>query len=92
VEQANSATFYAATGCSACHKTGYHGRTAIHEVLIPDDRLREAVAAGASTQSIRQAAVAAGMRTMLACGVEKAARGITTVEEVLRVVPLRPDK
>jgi type II secretory ATPase GspE/PulE/Tfp pilus assembly ATPase PilB-like protein len=32
------------------------------------------------------------MRTMLACGVEKAARGITTVEEVLRVVPLRPDK
>lgn len=92
MDRIDNATFYVATGCTACHKTGYRGRTAIHEVLIPDDQVRELVAAGASTERIRKAAIAAGMRTMLACGIEKAARGITTVEEVLRVVPLRPDK
>jgi type II secretory ATPase GspE/PulE/Tfp pilus assembly ATPase PilB-like protein len=87
IERMDGVTFYAAAGCSTCHRTGYRGRTAIHEVLIPDDRVREAVAAGATTELIHEAAVAAGMRTRLACGIQKAAQGITTIEEVLRVAP-----
>jgi len=84
-------TFYAPIGCEACQGTGYRGRTAIHEVLVPHDRVREAVAASADLASIRNAALAAGMRPMLINGLEKAARGITSVQEVCRVVPHGPN-
>ena len=85
------ATFYAPNGCDACLHTGYRGRTAIHEVLIPDDAVRKAVTDNPDEAAIRRAAVAAGMRTLLVAGLEKAARGITSVQEVLRVVgPERP--
>ena len=81
------ATFFAPKGCDACLHTGYRGRTAIHEVLIPDDGVRKAVSDNADEAAIRQAALAAGMRTLLVAGLEKAARGITSVQEVLRVAP-----
>ena len=84
------ATFYAPKGCPACHQTGYRGRTAIHEILIPDAAVRKAVSDNADEAAIRRAALAAGMRPLLICGLEKAVRGITSVEEVLRVVPQRP--
>jgi len=79
-------------GCDACKGTGFRGRIAIHEILIPDDRVRQAVAAGSDVAAIRNAALAAGMRPMLQCGLEKAARGITTVQEVCRVVPYGPNE
>jgi len=80
------AEFHSSVGCEACNGTGYRGRTAIHEVLLVDEGVRRAVAESGELADIRQAALAAGMRTMLECGMEKAARGITTVEEVLRVI------
>ena len=86
------ATFYAARGCDACNGWGYRGRTCIHEILIPDDAVKRALADGADLPTLRDAAKAAGMRTMLECGIEKAARGITTVQEVLRVVPHGPNE
>ena len=79
-------TFYGPAGCGACG-AGYRGRTAIHEILVMDDRVRRAVADGADFAALREAARESGMKTMLADGLEKAARGITSVEEVVRVLP-----
>ena len=81
------ATFFDPKGCEACHGIGYRGRRAIHEILVPDDGVREAVAAGADDAELRRAAIAAGMKPMLISGMEKAARGVTSVDEVCRVVP-----
>ena len=79
--------FFAARGCQHCNGTGYRGLAAIHEVLTVDERMREVIAADPGLSELRGAAIEGGMRTMLRCGLAKAARGITTVEEVLRVVP-----
>ncbi|HUT35220.1 MAG TPA: ATPase, T2SS/T4P/T4SS family [Planctomycetota bacterium] len=81
------ATFCGPKGCDACHGVGYRGRTAIHEILVPDERVRQAVAASAELAALREAALAAGMKPMLINGMEKAAKGITSVVEVCRVVP-----
>ncbi len=86
IGQMERPTFYAPRGCHACQGTGYRGRTSIHEILIPDDAVRNVVARSGSVQEIREAALEAGMRSMLGCGLEKAARGITSLQEVARVV------
>jgi len=85
------ATFRAPKGCERCAGTGYRGRTGIYEILVPDDRVRQAVAASADVTSIRNAALAAGMKPMLTSGLEAAARGITSIREVCRVVPRGPN-
>ncbi|MFP4058039.1 MAG: ATPase, T2SS/T4P/T4SS family [Candidatus Brocadiia bacterium] len=84
-------TFWAPKGCERCRGTGYRGRTAIHEILVPEDRVRRAVSGSADLATLRNAALAAGMRPMLLCGMEKAAQGITSVQEVCRVVPHGPN-
>jgi len=78
-------TFFGPVGCEACNHHGYRGRIPIHEILIPDDNLRQAALANADVATLRKLALQAGMRTLLMCGMEKAARGITSVEEVCRV-------
>ncbi|MGB9661558.1 MAG: GspE/PulE family protein [Moorellaceae bacterium] len=79
------AVFYRGRGCPECNYTGYQGRTAIQEVLVMTEEIRSLVAAKAPSQEIKKAAVAAGMVTLREDGMEKAGRGITTVEEVIRV-------
>ena len=79
-------TFYYGTGCDSCNNTGYRGRIGIHEVLVPDPALREAVLRRASADEIRNIAVAGGMVTMVHDGFLKAQEGITTIEEVLRTL------
>jgi CheY-like chemotaxis protein len=73
-------------GCPKCENAGVKGRIAIHEVLEVTDEIRELISNRASEQAIRRAAKRAGMRTMFEDGVEKAAHGLTTLDEVLRVV------
>ncbi len=80
------AKFQRGTGCSECHGYGFRGRTAVFELMEVTDELRELIIRRASAAEIREAAVEAGMVTLLRDGVEKATQGITTVEEVLRVV------
>jgi len=72
-------------GCAVCNNTGYHGRTAIMETLVMDDRLRRIVIDHGDASEVHRAAVEAGMQTLYANGVEKALSGLTSVEEVLRV-------
>jgi general secretion pathway protein E len=77
------APFFRAQGCPACNATGYRGRTTILEILPMTDTIRRLVLDHAAATTIRDAAIAAGMRTMLAHGLTKARAGITTIEEVL---------
>lgn len=76
---------YKGTGCSVCGGTGYSGRIGIFEVLEMTDDIRRAVMKQEHADSIREKAIAAGMRTMLEDGIAKAVNGLTTIEEVLRV-------
>jgi len=82
----SDATFHRGKGCKKCRGTGYRGRTAIFELLDIDDKLRELITRPATTAELRAAAIDLGMTTMLRDGIEKATQGITTVEEVLRVL------
>jgi type IV pilus assembly protein PilB len=76
--------FFRGKGCDQCHKTGYHGRIAIHEILELNDALQKLVAKDASAAELHSQALKSGMISMQADGLAKAAQGITTVEEVLR--------
>lgn len=72
-------------GCPTCRGTGYFGRTGIFELLVVTDTVKDAIVRGATLSSVRELAEQAGMRTLRADGWTKVERGVTTVEEVLRV-------
>jgi len=76
---------YKGKGCEACRYTGYKGRTAIHEVFLLDKEIQEMVLKGASSQELRRKAKENGMRTLRENGWIKVEKGITSIEEVLRV-------
>ncbi|MGC9218378.1 MAG: GspE/PulE family protein [Athalassotoga sp.] len=76
---------YEGVGCRNCSE-GYKGRTAINEVMIINSKIREAIYAGSSDLELRELAKLEGMRTMFEDGVEKILKGITSYEEVSRVV------
>jgi type IV pilus assembly protein PilB len=78
-------TFYRGAGCSSCKGTGYSGRIGIFELLEINDAVRGLIVAKASSSAIRSAALQAGFRTLRQEGLRKAAEGVTSVEEVLRV-------
>jgi general secretion pathway protein E len=72
-------------GCRACRNTGYLGRTTISELLVMNDAVRQRVLETSPEAGIEDAAVAAGMTTVFEDGLNKALRGETTIDEVLRV-------
>ena len=84
-EMAKTATFMKGRGCVNCQKSGYKGRLGIFELMVMNNKIRELAFQGAATQDIRRAAVASGMNVMFEDGVQKAMRGITSLEEVFRV-------
>lgn len=71
-------------GCDRCNQTGFKGRTAIHEVMAIDDTMRSLIHQSHSVQEIRNYAMAGGMKPLLQDGLERAARGETTLQEVIR--------
>ncbi len=73
------------TGCEKCKGKGYLGRTGIFELLAIDNEIRPMITDRIDSQSIKQSAISRGMKTLRIDGLEKAVRGITTIEEVLRV-------
>ena len=77
---------YAPVGCAECDHLGYRGRTAIFEVLTVTDQIRELVLAGKPAGMIREAALAEGMVTMRESGIRMVRDGVTSVEELRRVV------
>lgn len=76
---------YRGKGCKKCQGTGYIGRISICEILVVDSIIQQLIFEKASTGAVLEAAKAAGMTSMLYDGISKAAKGITTVSEVIRV-------
>jgi len=81
----SDAVWYAGKGCEACGGSGYAGRVGIHEVLEIDQEIRDVILTKASASTLRSVALNKGMVPMLMDGLQKAALGLTTVEEVLRM-------
>lgn len=73
------------TGCEACGRTGYRGRLAIHEVLTMDDELRLLTMNKRPDSEYRAAAAAQNFASLFEDGLRKAAEGLTTISEVIRV-------
>ena len=84
-EQLKTATFMKGRGCVNCTKSGYKGRLGIFELMVMNNKIRELAFQGAATTDIRRAAVSTGMTVMFEDGVQKALRGVTTLDEVFRV-------
>jgi type II secretory ATPase GspE/PulE/Tfp pilus assembly ATPase PilB-like protein len=70
-EKIKEATVYSGKGCDACRQTGYFGRTAIHEMLVLTDELRQMTVSRASSTEIKKVALRAGMKTLREDGWEK---------------------
>src|SRR4051812_28297485 len=77
---------YRPVGCQACSKTGYLGRIGMYEVMAVTEEVERLTVERASSDRIRQVALEQGMIPLRVDGLLKAARGLTSVEEVLRVV------
>jgi len=84
-EKTKGKKFYEGKGCDYCKFTGYKGRTAIYEILVLSEPIKELILKRASAGQIRKKAVSLGMRTLRVDGWEKVLKGITTPNEVLRV-------
>jgi len=78
-------TLYRARGCTQC-TNGYRGRTGVHQLMVMDDNIARLVTAEAGHQELVAAATAGGMSTLWQDGLGKAALGVTTIEEISRVV------
>ncbi|MDP3941011.1 MAG: GspE/PulE family protein [bacterium] len=78
-------TVYQGQGCKVCNKTGYMGRVGVFEVLEVTNTVRKLITEKRDADVIAQAAIAEGMSTMLDDGLNKIAKGVTTLAEVLRV-------
>ena len=86
-ELAPPSTLFQPAGCLECRNTGYLGREGIYEIMPLTNELLTYISTDSDIQSIRQAAIAQGMKTLRIAGAEKVAAGVTSMEEVLRVTP-----
>jgi type IV pilus assembly protein PilB len=84
-ELAKKANFMRGKGCSYCSKTGFRGRLGIFEMMLMTNTVREMTFKGEPTQNLRKVARKQGMRTLFEDGMIKAMKGITTLEEVMRI-------
>ena len=80
--------FYRKVGCPRCGRSGYKGRIGVFQLLVMDDELEGLAASNASRDEIHRSAAAGGMRTLWDDGLAKVAAGLTSVEELARVVSL----
>ena len=77
---------YRKVGCPRCGRTGYKGRIGIFQLLVMNDELESLVSLNSSRDAIEQAGAAAGMRSLWDDGIAKAAAGLTSLEELARIV------
>jgi type II secretory ATPase GspE/PulE/Tfp pilus assembly ATPase PilB-like protein len=76
---------YKGAGCKVCHGTGYSGRIGVFEVLEMTAPIKKLITEKSESDIIARKAIEEGMATMLDDGLDKVLKGLTTVEEVLRV-------
>ena len=77
---------YKGRGCDSCSHSGYSGQIGIFEILDVNHNIKEMIKPEMSVEELRKAAREAGMKTMFEDGIEKAEAGLTTLEEVMRVI------
>ncbi|MEL5987341.1 GspE/PulE family protein [Kurthia gibsonii] len=82
----HSTQVHAGAGCPACNHTGYRGRIALHEVFELDEEAKQLILVGAASNEILQNAMKKGYEPLVHDGLQKALNGLTTIEEVIRVV------
>jgi general secretion pathway protein E len=80
----SDATVFRAVGCASCSKTGYSGRTVIHELLIVNDQIRKLIVKSSDATELKEAALEGGLITLRQDGVQKVLQGHTTIEELTR--------
>ncbi len=78
---------YRGRGCRACRQTGFAGRLGVFEVFLVDEAVNVAIAKRMSSDALKSLAIQRGMRTMRTDGLGKVQQGLTTLEELDRVVP-----
>jgi type IV pilus assembly protein PilB len=78
-------TIFEARGCNACGRTGYNGRTAIHEIMVIDKKIRKLINANVSADVIKDEAIKNGMTTLNHSCSELILKGDTSIEELIRV-------
>ncbi|MHC4497643.1 MAG: type II secretion system ATPase GspE [Planctomycetota bacterium] len=83
-EQIKGKKFYYGRGCDRCNNTGYRGRTAIFEIMVFNDEIRDLIMNQASTNVLRAAAQKAGMKLLRDNGLATIYDGITTIDEVVK--------
>ena len=79
-------TLYRAKGCSTCAKTGYKGRLALHEVMPNSETIERLTVEHSSASQIQTVAAQEGMRSLRDDGLLKVLAGVTSIDEILRVV------
>jgi len=84
-ETLQNATFYRPVGCPKCNFTGFKGRIAIHELLIPDEETKLLIIKSAPASEIRNAAIKKGFLTLKQDGILKVLKGETTLKQILAV-------
>ncbi len=78
--------YMAGKGCVKCHESGFRGRTGVFEMLVMDSKIRDLILKGATEEDLRLAAQESGTRGLVEDGLEKAKAGLTTLDELVRVL------
>lgn len=84
--------FWKGTGCKTCNYTGYLGRVGVFEILIISPAIQKLISPDITSFAIREKAEKEGFQSMSMDGLSKAVQGVTTIEEVLRVVPFKEEE
>ena len=86
IARSDGAAFYRKVGCPRCNQTGYRGRIGIFQLMEMSEEIEKLVVMKASREEVERAAYAIGMRTLWDDGLAKVAQGLTSIEELARVV------
>jgi general secretion pathway protein E len=78
-------------GCLECRNTGYHGRIGLYEILVLDQEIRDLIRPDFDEAPLRRLAYQKGLRPLRVSGALKVAQGLTSLEEVFKVAPIRVD-
>jgi type IV pilus assembly protein PilB len=82
---------YRSSGCNNCYQMGYRGRKAIYEILRISAHIRKMIVEQTGDDAIKQQAISEGMKTLRKSGIDEVINGVTTLDELMRIVDIRTD-
>jgi type IV pilus assembly protein PilB len=86
VPEGQDTVFYRGRGCELCKHTGYHGRIGLFELMMMNEEIADLIVKRAPLSEVKEAALANGMKSLKQDGFQKVLDGVTTIEEVMRVI------